>query len=271
MKIPIPFEVGTIFKVIPERFIDVMMGGEKADLAKSYSRQLSNTLKIDPLGFQAIKPLVEVVNNRSTYTGSEIVPYYMREGLEPFAQSRYGTNELARLIGEQLNISPLKLEYIMNGYGGTLGGYLLTMIDATLRQATDRDFLSPRIDQLPVLKRLITQTEFGRGLEQQFYELRKESNRYVQTLSALKEQGRFKEAKALMANRKGVASTRAQVLALNRWLQKWRDRRDRILNSDLSPSVKKEMIQQLQLQKSKRLAYVPELREQSDLPVRIFE
>jgi len=270
LKIPIPFEVGTIFKVIPERFIDVMMGGDLPDLVKSYRRQAKNTLKIDPLGFQAIKPIVEVVNNRSTYTGSEIIPYYMREGLEPSAQSRYSTNELARLVGEQLNISPIKLEYIMKGYGGTLGGYLLTMIDATLRQVTDRDFLSPRIDQMPVLKRFFTQTEFGRGLEQQFYDLRKESNMYVQTLSALKKQNRIKEAKALMANRKGIAKTRSQVLALNRWLVSWRDRRDRILNSDLSPSVKKEMIQQMQLQKSKRLAYVPELREQSELPVRFF-
>jgi len=270
-KLPIPFEIGTIFKVIPERIIDVMMGGEVADLAKSYQRQLANTLKIDPLGFQAIKPIVEVVNNRSTYTGSEIVPYYMREGLEPSAQSRYSTNELARLIGEQLNISPLKLEYIMQGYGGTLGGYLLSMIDATLRQATDRDFLSPRIDQVPVLKRLFTSTEFGRGLEQQFYELRKESNRYVQTLNSFKKQGRTEEAKAYMANRKGIAKTRQQVLAINRWLQSWRDRRDRILNSDMSPRAKKELIEQLQLQKAKRLAYVPQLREMSDLPVRFFE
>ena len=270
LKIPIPFEVGTIFKVIPERFVDVMMGGDLPDLVKSYTRQAKNTLKIDPLGFQAIKPIVEVVNNRSTYTGSEIIPYYMREGLEPSAQSRYGTNELARLIGEQLNISPIKLEYIMQGYGGTLGGYLLTMIDASLRQATDRDFLSPRIDQMPVLKRFFTKTEFGRGLEQQFYDLRKESNMYVQTLSALKKQNRIKEAKALMANRKGVAKTRSQVLALNRWLSSWRDRRDRVLNSDLSSSVKKEMLEQMQLQKSKRLAYVPKLREQSELPVRFF-
>jgi hypothetical protein len=270
-KLPIPFEIGTIFKVIPERIMDVMMGGEVADLAKSYQRQLTNTLKIDPLGFQAIKPIVEVVNNRSTYTGSEIVPYYMREGLEPSAQSRYSTNELARLIGEQLNISPLKLEYIMQGYGGTLGGYLLSMIDATLRQATDRDFLSPRIDQVPVLKRLFTSTEFGRGLEQQFYELRKESNRYVQTLNSFKKQGRTEEAKAYMANRKGIAKTRQQVLAINRWLQSWRNRRDRILNSDMSPRVKKELIEQLQLQKAKRLAYIPQLREMADLPVRFFE
>jgi hypothetical protein len=30
------------------------------------------------------------------------------------------------------------------------------------------------------------------------------------------------------------------------------------------------MLEQMQLQKSKRLAYVPKLREQSELPVRFF-
>jgi hypothetical protein len=39
----------------------------------------------------------------------------------------------------------------------------------------------------------------------------------------------------------------------------------------MSPRVKKELIEQLQLQKAKRLAYVPQLREMADLPVRFFE
>ena len=269
LKIPIPFEVGTIFKVIPERIMDVMMGGEVADLAKSYKRQLRNTLKIDPLGFQAIKPFVEVMNNRSTYTGSEIIPYYMQT-LEPTEQSRYGTNEFARLVGTSLGISPIKLEYLMRGYGGTLGGYLLGMTDAMLRQATGRDFLTPRIDQMPVLKRFFG-TEFGGGLQQQFYELRGESDRLIQTINKMKKENRWDELQAYVANRKGLVSTRSQVLALDRFMANWRRQRDRVLHSDLSTKVKKDLIEQMMLTRDARLMYVPELRKASDLPVRFIE
>jgi hypothetical protein len=270
LKIPIPFEVGVLYKVIPERVIDTAMGGDINDTLKTLQRQAVTTLKIDPLGFQVIKPIVEVMNNKSSYTGQEIVPYYMRIGLEEGYQSRYGTNELARIIGEGLNISPIKIDYVLRGYGGTLGGYVLSATDALLRTQTDRDYISPRIDSMPILKRFFL-TDLGGGLQQQFYELRAESDKFQQTVNSLRKQGRYEELIAYMENHQGLARTRPQLLALERYMTNWRRKRDRVLNSTiLSPQQKKEILEQMEYERDMRLAYVPQLKEQASIPVVTF-
>ena len=267
LKIPIPFEVGVMYKVIPERIIDVAMGGDLNETVDSLLRQAETTLKIDPLGFQAIKPLTEAIINRSSYTGNEIVPYYKRVGLEPGYQANYNTNELARLVGETFNISPIKIEYVLRGYGGTIGGYVLGMTDAILRQTTDRDFISPRIDRMPVFKRFL-QTDLGGGLQQQYYELRAESNKFQQTVNALRKQGRTDELMAYMQNHRGLAVTRPQILAIERYMRHWRKQRDAVLNTNsLSSDQKEEILEQMEMSRDMRLAFVPELRKQSDVPV----
>jgi len=266
LKLPIPFEIGVLYKVIPERVIDTALGGDINETYKTLQRQAITTLKVDPLGFQVVKPIMEVINNRSSYTGQAIVPYYMEKGLEAGLQSRYSTNELARVIGESLNISPIKIEYILSGYGGTIGGYILGLADATTRAVTDRDYITPRIDKAPFLKRFL-QTELGGGLQQQFYELREESDRYQQTVNALKREGRYDELQTYMKNKSGLSRTRPQLLALERYMTHWRKQRDRVLNSKLiTPEQKKDIIEDMEVQRDIRLAYVPQLREQSDIP-----
>jgi hypothetical protein len=189
----------------------------------------------------------------------------MREGLEPSAQSRYGTNELARLIGEQLNISPIKLEYIMQGYGGTLGGYLLTMIDATLRQVTDRDFLSPRIDQMPLLGDIFT-SEVGGGLQEQFYQLKEASDRFTASVNRLEKDGKQKELQAYLANNSGLDITRKDILKLGRYMKKYREEKQEIIQADfLDSQQKKKMLLELDRDRNIRLAYVPELKEMADV------
>ena len=100
-------------------------------------------------------------------------------------------------------MSPIKLEYVLNGYGGTLGGYLLSLIDGTLRLATGKDIIPPRIDQLPLLKRVLG-SEIGGGLQQDFYELRQESAKVVATLNRLKERGLYDEYEAYRKNNEGL-------------------------------------------------------------------
>ena len=261
LKIPIPFEVGVLYKVIPERIFDLAMGDATLDeTAKSLSRQLGVTLKVD-LTPQVVKPLLEVINNRNNYTGQDIVPYYMEQGMEAGYQSRYSTNEFLRLIGETFNISPLKLEHLMRGYTGTMGTYVLSTVDAVTRQFTDRDVIMPRIDSAPLLRRFF-QTELGGGYQQQFYELRAESDKYIQTLNSLKREGRLEEAQAFLLNNQGLARTRPQILALERYMSHWRKQRDRVLNSDLTPANKKMIIEQMEYERDIRLMYVNTLTEQ---------
>eukprot|EP00919_Chromeraceae_sp_WS-2016_P042000 GHVR01099910.1.p1 GENE.GHVR01099910.1~~GHVR01099910.1.p1 ORF type:complete len:259 (+),score=44.99 GHVR01099910.1:141-917(+) len=237
------------------------------------SRQLKTSLNIPFFqpggGLQLLKPISEALNNRNTFTNTEIVPYYQQKK-EAGLQSRATTNELARVIGEFLNISPAKLEHVIKGYTGTLGGYVLTAIDTMTRQATGSPLLPSNIElrKIPVINRLLIDLDKSGGYQQQFYELRSEVDKAVQTINSLQKQQRFDELSAYRSNMQGVLNIKGQVRAIERYLKNWRERRDRLMrNENISLTVKSDMLRDLELERDKRLALVPEMRKKAEVPV----
>ena len=281
IKIPIPFEVGVIAKVFPERLMDGLMGESTArDVIESMNRQLATSLAFPALpiggqfepsmGIQAIAPLVDAIMNHDSYTKKAIVPYYMEEGLEAGYQSQYSTNEMARLIGEFFNISPMKVQYVMQGYGGSMGSYALSAVDAITRAVTDRDFIPPSADRMPVMRRFV-QTSRGGGLQQQFYDLRGEVNQVVQTLNRLEKEGRTEEYIAYRESHADILNTRKAVLSIDRYMKNWREKRDKVVMSKtLSPTVKAQLIKQLENERDRRLAVVPVIKDKANIPFADF-
>ena len=279
VKIPIPFEVGMLFKAIPERVFDMTMG-EDAFTRKSVdealtttTRQLQTSLNIPFFqpggGLQLLKPIAEVYNNKNTFTNTEIVPYYQQKK-EAGLQSRATTNELAKVMGEFFNISPSKIEHVMRGYTGTLGGYVLTAIDTITRGATGSPLLPSnfQLSKMPVFNRLLLDLDKSGGYQQQFYELRNEVDKAVQTINSLKKQQRFDELSAYRSNMQGVLNVKGQVRAIDRYLSNWRERRDRLMrNENISLTVKSDMLRDLELERDMRLAMIPELRKKANIPV----
>ena len=286
LKIPIPFEIGMIFKAIPERFLDLVLGEKvlgikesvEKDPLESIRRQLGTSASIPVLSgdisVQAIKPIFEAIYNRSAFTGTEIVPYYKLK-LAPGYQASPQTNELARIIGEAINVSPTKIEYVLNGYTGTLGGYMLDVIDSLTRTATGSPYIPNNIfsnptnfAQYPLIRRLVVDNKKMGGLQQQFYELRGEVDSAVQTLNSLRKQGRFDELKAYKSDVKGLINVKGRVRALERYLANWRKRRDRLMNrTDISVLMKAELLQDLETERDRRLAFIPELRKKANVPL----
>ena len=273
LKIPIPFEVGMIFKTFPERFIDEFMGREiEPEPLTSVKRQLGTSAKVPffdgGLGFQLLKPIAEVYQNRNTFTNTEIIPYYQQK-LESGLQSRRSTNELLRVIGETLNVSPAKLEHLFRGYTGTLGGYVLDVADVTARGVTGTPLIPPNLNSIPVLRRLLQDIDrSGGGLQQQFYELRSEVDTAVQTMNKLRKDERFDEYSAYRSNMQGILNVKGQVRSIERYMDNYRKRRDRLLRrTDISPTARGELLKQMELERDRRLAIVPELRDRANIPV----
>ena len=271
VKIPIPFEVGMVFKAIPERTFDLAMGETSlSEYSKSLRRQLGTSANIPffdgSVAFQVIKPIADVVANRNSFTGTDIVPYYQTK-LEPAYQQRATTNELARVIGETFNISPIKLEYIVRGYTGTLGGYLLDAADSVTRLGTGTPYIPPNINSVPVVKRFLLDLDKGGGLQQQFYDLRNEVDRAVQTMNKLKKSGRFDELQAYRTNMQGVLNVKGQIRAIEKYMDNWRKRRDVLLaRTDINPLVKAELLEQLEMERDKRLSIITELKKKANVP-----
>ena len=271
-KIPIPFEVGMLFKAIPERLIDMAMGEDAVEKApgKSIWRQFGTSAEVPfiggDIGIQALKPLFEAVINRNSFTNTEIVPYYKLKE-QPAYQARQSTNEVARVLGEALNISPMKIEHVLTGYTGTLGGYVLDIMDVFARSITGTPIMPPNINDIPVIKRLFVDLDRSGGLQQQFYELRFEVDRAVATLNDLKKQKRFDEVAAYREHNKGTFQVKGQIRALERYMDNWRKKRDNLLRrTDVSPLMKSDMIRDMELSRDKRLAVVPALRQKADVP-----
>ena len=276
-KLPIPFEVGAIFKVIPERLIHTLYGdGDTNSLLNSFSRQFWVTFNLNPLDVQAVSPLMHAINNKNSFTGNDIVPYYLETGVEPRYQTNEGTNELAKQIGNALNISPLKIEYVMRGYGGTLGAYMLNITDYVLRGVTGKDYIPKRIENGLVdavagqlAGRFTFDPSRAGGLQQEFYGLRTETRMAVQTFNKLKKEGRMDEASAYFRGRPNLFKSRNAVNKIDQFLEKFRNKRNAIqISKTLSPERKKQLINDLEIERDRYLMIVPHLKDKAEIPTR---
>jgi hypothetical protein len=190
-RIPIPFEVGVLFKVIPERILAFAFGNDTGeDLANSMERALRSTFGINYIP-QTVLPLVEATTNYSYFTMRPIVSQGL-EGIRPGLQVGPGTTQIAETVGKALNVSPIKIDHIIQGYTGTMGMYLVNTLDAIFDSMSDRQKPSLRIEQYPILKRFMIDSE-AKGSVSAYFELKKAVDETVRTVNALQAGGQGEE------------------------------------------------------------------------------
>ncbi len=152
---------------------------------------------------------------------------------------------------------------------------MLDVVDSLTRTATGSPYIPNNIfsnptnfAQYPLIKRLVVDNKKMGGLQQQFYELRGEVDRAVSTINSLKKEKRFDELRAYKSDVKGLMNVKGRVRALERYLDNWRKKRDRLMRrTDISVMVKAEMLQDLEAERDKRLAFIPELRKKANVPI----
>ena len=189
LAIPKPFEVGLLAFTIPELltgyFMDDIAGD---DVAEQLKRNLKHTFAITPPTL--VEPFIENFANKDFFTGRPIVPDYLKSKKEigkigEDLGFRPQTDILSKKIGDKLDVSPLYIENIIRGYTGTMGSYVMTAFDSILREGlTGSERASLRLDQLPVIGAFILPPE-GRGIENQFYELKNMSDDLVSSYSTI--------------------------------------------------------------------------------------
>jgi hypothetical protein len=275
LKIPIPFEIGMLFKAVPETFLNFMFGDMDArGFRDSLVRQVNNSTNIDVTGFQIVKPLVDVWRNKDSFTGKEIVPYWVDKGTEAAEQYDERTTEISKALGSVLNISPMKLDYLAGGYGGSLGLSLFLTTDKIIREASGDKTAGTRADytdvnNLPVVRRFFYNAgTAGSRQQQEFYELRDEVDKTVATLNKIQKRGDIAEYYAYANTRRGLLEIKSEVLAVERYLKRYRQTREDIIRSDLPADVKRDYLEQLDADRDMRMTIVPVMRERGDIPSR---
>jgi len=270
--VPIPFEVGLIFKVIPERIAQSYTDEDSSrESFESAYRGVTSTLAINPLGIQLVAPIVEAVFNKNSYTGLPIESVFLNDTtLIDGLRSRVGTNAAATFVGEALNKSPLKVEHVMRGYGGTIGGYVLDVVDHVMRdpsitgdESTQKASLP--LDRLPMLKRFFA-SEFGRGTQEDYYELRAEVNQTLTTVKTLRDEGRLPELQRFLEGREHLSGLGSRFKYMDKRMKVYREQIERIDKSSMSPEDKLEQRDMVQRQRQQFLKIVPVLKKAVDMP-----
>ena len=268
---PIPFEVGLLFKTVPERILRYATDDATArETAASLGRGVVSTLELNPFGVQAVAPLVEVLANYSAYRGRPITPVFVDQAEAAEFQETVGTSELAKLVGQTLNVSPIKADYLVRGYTGTLGSYLLDMSDFVLRSEElkgDNRSVMPtlKLREYPVLKRFFTR-EFGGAEKERFYEMSNYINRFYNTYRSLYREGRTEELQRFSAGREHLLALRRDTEIIRRNLSALRRERAAILRLDISPEEKNSLVREINLRERYLLEVVPDLYKMAELP-----
>ena len=240
IKIPIPFEVGVIFKVLPERLMALAFGEDTTkDFSESFKRNLRSTLAIDYLP-QTIKPFVETEANFSFFTRRPIIGQGM-DGINPAFQVGPSTSLVAEKIGKQIGMSPMKIDHLINGYTGTVGMYMVDALDAIMDMNSDSPKASKRFEQMPVLKRFALDPE-ARGNVSAYYEMKNSVDEVVRTSNLLERTSNYKEWGPYMEDNIKLLATKDYILDLENSMKEFREMQVLIRSSSLSADEKRDAL-----------------------------
>ena len=264
LKFPIPFEVGFLFKTIPERVMALYFGKDvPRDIAQTLRRGLTSTFEFNPIP-QAVMPPLEAIANYSFFTGREIEGQYLK-GLEPGYRYNSRTSALAVELGESLNYSPVKIDHMIRGYGGTLGTVVIDTVDQVMREtaASLGERPSKQLSEYPFVKRFLAKPD-ARGLVTQFYELRTAVNQAVKTSDML-EKGdlTLEESVEFSDKRARLLAIEDDVKEISGVLSSLRDERKRVMQSDISPEEKRGLIDEITAMELMAVESIPELRQEA--------
>jgi hypothetical protein len=184
-KLPVPKELGFIYKTIPERVVEYVKragGPEEQAVGDAVSGVMKAALSAygSPTAVpSAIRPVLENMTNYSFFLQRELESASM-QSKEPGQRYSSSTSELAKSIGEATNISPIKIDNLLRGWFGMAGSTTLLATDALLNPTRpDRPAY-----QMPFANIFLYDTIGGRA-KTEFYDLRERTGQAVSTFNDL--------------------------------------------------------------------------------------
>jgi diguanylate cyclase (GGDEF)-like protein len=219
IRIPKPFEVGAFFSTIPERIFEQMRSDADTKLlGQRMLQMIADTFAMNPVP-QLVKPLAEMASNMNWFTGAPIVSEGM-EYVRPEQQYTPYTSDTMKAMAEAMPDSapewmrsPVRLESVMRGYLGSLGGYALMASDYVVREMLDepnRPEMRPQ--DYPVVKRFVRGEGATKHVDRA-YEIAREADQLFMGISKLQKEGRREDA--LRMHRENIDKLRVRA-AVNR-------------------------------------------------------
>lgn len=224
VRVPIPFELGYLFKALPEAILDMAANDEKA--SKAVGGWLKLVAQTNPFSLpQAIKPITEVYLGKSFFGGD--IESQREQKMLAGERSRETTTEFAKLLGSitgsetikqitgKEGLSPIGIDYLIRGYTGGLGIGIVQLANPLLNTEMSAEVAKPTLkaSKTPFIGGLFQPVE-GRGTIDEAYDMMLNIQQTKGTLNRLVEQGKTAEARAFAqehADALGAASVSGAV------------------------------------------------------------
>lgn len=242
IRIPAPFELGALFKMLPERLWSNMVTGKDDNqaLTGAISRAVMNNLAEVPIP-QAVKPLAENYVNKSFFRGREIENSQM-QGLLPEDRWDDYTSMVAREAGKATGQSPLMIDNILKGYTGTMGVFTLSLMDRILRPAEQGARPADHIWNTPGIGTFFQRPD-GAGKILQFYEFDRKVDEVTASLKKAQASGNAEKTRQIMTENRPQMMAKAATDSLGNSLRDLRKARVQITNSSqFSAEQKKQLL-----------------------------
>lgn len=263
--LPVPRELGFLYKVIPERLVDYFKDNA-TDSPESFQRLINDTISNawdaykPPTTMPGVTPALETSINYNLFTDMPIVGRAY-ENLEPSQQFNGSTTELAKSVGSTLGYSPMKIDHILKALSGTWGAFALMGTDqmmnpektAPARWAGWSRFSKPEVG--------------GRDVEE-YYALRELYTRADQTFKHLQDSGDYEAAAEYMNKPETMAalSMKGIVGSLQKTITAFRQQKAFIENSSMPGDEKRAAMDELdkQLNEIMQMVNVKGLRKMAE-------
>ena len=197
-KLPVPTELGAIFKVIPERVVEYMRRQGTPEEQDAFEAMRTAFAYIGEQYFgravpipQAVKPLLEAWTNHSFLTGRQLIGTYQKE-IDASRQRASNTSELAIAIADftreitttadspGFEVSPILIDNAIRGYFGSVA----SMVSMTTDALINPDRVDRPLHKVALLSNYLYDPVGTRAMSE-FYDLREQAQSAGNTLRML--------------------------------------------------------------------------------------
>ena len=197
IKIAVPFEVGFLFKTIPETAVRYMAGTSTGkEVLASYQAGILQNMpgNLVPLP-QAVRPLFEVITNYSFFTGETIET--AGDSHLPTAFRGANASELAKVLSkfglDSIGLSPTKIDYLTQGFMAELGITGMALASQAVLAAEGKTSPDTNLEKLPFFKAFMTDPNADKAVSD-FYKIEQNAVKVHTEFQKMLKSGMGKEA-----------------------------------------------------------------------------
>jgi hypothetical protein len=246
LRVPIPFELGYLFKSLPEAVFNMAAQDERnEDITKGMRTLLGMA---NPFALPAaVKPATEVILGRSFF-GGDIESKRELTTMMPGARLRDTTTEIAKSLGSvtgDFGLTPIKIDYLIRGYTGGLGVAIASLANPILNtEASAVEKPTMKTSKMPFIGGLFQPVE-GRGTLDAAYERILEIQQVQGTYKQMRESGKEKEAEAFLEQYRNKLTSASLSGAVREQLGELATARRQVLASNRTTAEKDELLEKI--------------------------